>query len=790
MKKFFLVALVFLAFPLLAQAFTDHLVISQVQTTGGPGKTSNDFVEIYNPTSSDIDLKGMRLVKRTKTGTNDTSLKSWTDTAVVPAHGFYLWANSAFTEIGAVPDATTSGTIADDNGIALRIGSDNTGTVIDSVAWGSATNLFAEIAAFATNPAANQSLERLPGSDLGNGADTGNNAADFFLQAATHPRNLQSQVVPPISVEPPPSPPPPPPPDDSDDEETPSPPPPPPPPSDETPPPGDEQPSDNGGGQPPPAPPPPPQPPPPPPPPTFSSDILISEFLPNPDGPDSGEEWIELFNNSLADVDLSGWIFDDEAANGSIGSSAYKIPAPTSIKAQSFLVISLADGTFALDNTGGDSLRLFWPDNTLFKQVSYTDNPKIDSAFALKSDGTYGWTEFPTRGATNQFIQIIQNSETGLTANAQKTGITAAAQTLIKINEIFPDPKGPDSGAEWVEIINAGTTPVYLQNWILDDGGTDSSIGSSNYKIENPTIPPGGFLVLVIPAGKFSLDNTSDTVRLFNENKVLIDFVTYESALEDLSYAQLNGIWVWGSPTPNAANIANTQTESVAAPEPVEVVISELFPEPARKSQQEEFIELYNPGDIDADLTGFKLADAASDYELKNVIPAGAYLIVLKSESNISLNNTGKETVSLTDLAEVTVAQVEYEDAPLDQSYNLTPDGTYQWSAKLTPGLPNQIEKAAANVPTVKKKKATVPKANVDLLSDKDTDSSAQTDFLPDSTGIASGTNITAASPIDFAGQAPPNATAQWLWFLAGSFAFNLAFCYILVKLMLRNKNL
>ena len=189
---------VILALPA-AAATADHLVISQAQITGGAGKTTNDYVEIYNPTEADIDLKGMRLVKRTKTGTSDTSLKSWTDSAIVKAHGYYLWANSSYTDVAAAADVTTTGSLADDNGVAIRNGASDTGTIVDAVAWGAAANVFVEGAAFSTNPEVGQSLERKPGSGAGNGEDTADNSADFFLQATSHPRNSASAVEPAIT---------------------------------------------------------------------------------------------------------------------------------------------------------------------------------------------------------------------------------------------------------------------------------------------------------------------------------------------------------------------------------------------------------------------------------------------------------------------------------------------------------------------------------------------------------------------------------------------------------------
>jgi hypothetical protein len=271
MRKFLFIFIVFVSFfPIFAIADTDHLVISQIQITGGAGHTNEDFIEIYNPTSQSIDLNGMRLVKRSKTGTADTLIKSWTDSTLISAHGFYLWANSTFTSIATVPDITTTGTLADDNGIALRQGPNDSGTIIDSVAWGAAANAFVEGSVFAANPGAGQSLERSPGGSDGNAIDINNNSADFF-SGTSHPRNLLSPVVPAIVI--------PPPADPVPDPTSPNPPIPPP-----------ASPSSSGSSQP-----------------AYSSAVKISEFLPNPEGADSGEEWVELSHRKVSISPAGNW---------------------------------------------------------------------------------------------------------------------------------------------------------------------------------------------------------------------------------------------------------------------------------------------------------------------------------------------------------------------------------------------------------------------------------------------------------------------------------------------------
>lgn len=157
-----------------------YIVISGVQTTGGSGQTTNDFVQLYNPTSNPLNLKGYRLVKRTKTSISDTLLKSWTtDTMILPG-ATYVWANTDYTTIAQAPDVTTSGSIADDNGVALRNGPNDTGTIIDAVAWGATQNVFIEGSAYPTNPTANQLLARKMAGGVPQ--DTDNNADDFQIQ--------------------------------------------------------------------------------------------------------------------------------------------------------------------------------------------------------------------------------------------------------------------------------------------------------------------------------------------------------------------------------------------------------------------------------------------------------------------------------------------------------------------------------------------------------------------------------------------------------------------------------
>ena len=186
-------------------------IISEVQITGGVGNTTNDFIELYNPLNTPFDLAGYRLVKRTASSTSDSTIKSWNTTTTphtIPPHGFYLWANSGYSSIPTPTDTSTTASIADNNSIALRLGDENTGTVIDSVSWGTVNNSLGEGASLPGNLGANQSYERKVWQGiacfnangiaefLGNGCDTGNNSNDFSLRGIASPQNSLSPIEP------------------------------------------------------------------------------------------------------------------------------------------------------------------------------------------------------------------------------------------------------------------------------------------------------------------------------------------------------------------------------------------------------------------------------------------------------------------------------------------------------------------------------------------------------------------------------------------------------------------
>ncbi len=645
-KAVFMIGLSFLCLPALALA-ENVIYISQVQITGGSGHTTDDFVEFYNPNVQLFNLNGYRLVKRTASGTTDSLIKSWTSDEFIPAFGFYLWANTNFTTIAATPDATTTGSLADNNGIAIRLGPNDSGSIIDSLAWGSANNTFSNLSA--ENPTAGQSLQR---NDLVNTSSAFtigiSNPRNSFITTSSTPASTSTEPsasellatsTPASSTEATSTP-------DTASQASSAPqsilPPPPPPPP----------PAGSGGGIP-----------------AWSKTgaIKISEILANPDGEDSGNEQVELENTSNQTLNLDGWFLDDKPEGSGPKTSAYKLSG--FIQAQQFLNIKIPKGNFALNNSGGDVVNLYYPDKTVADSVSYSANAQENLSYQ-KIGSSWVWSP-TTLGQAN-----VQNF--------QPSGQTSSANNFqISISEILPNPDGQDEGMEWVELYNAEKTAISLKNFILDDSGS-SLPGSSSFTLsENLVIPAGGFLKIVIPEDKFNLNNTEDSLRLFDPAKHLIGEVAYKNAPAGQSYFKdKQAKWLWGLPTPGKENISEVIL-------PV-LWISELVANPT--DGQDEFVEIFNPTENPVPLANLVLevGNKKKIFDSESQIKAKDYLVILEDDLPARLRNSG-QTVILADVLGRQITKLDYPTAKQGFAYASIDGKNYSWTESPTPGKENQF---------------------------------------------------------------------------------------------------
>jgi uncharacterized protein len=167
-----LIPLLFVLSANMVKSAADHIVISEVRNN-----VSDEFVELFNPTDSDIDLTGWSLKRKPQDGDPETNLVSAL-AGEIKANGYFLIAK-ADTYTGTVtPDQSYSGSIGSDNTILLYDDSE-TNSLVDKVGFGSASD--SEISP-ASNPGTG-SIRRI------NNDDTDNNSVDFEVLTTSDPQN-------------------------------------------------------------------------------------------------------------------------------------------------------------------------------------------------------------------------------------------------------------------------------------------------------------------------------------------------------------------------------------------------------------------------------------------------------------------------------------------------------------------------------------------------------------------------------------------------------------------------
>ncbi len=165
------------------------IIITEIQIEGVDSQTE-EFVELYNPGESEVDLTGWYVQKKTQSASSFSTFASSTlsSDAKIPAKGYFLIAreNSSFVSQSNI---TTSYSLAENNTLALK---NPNGEIADKVGWGEAQDFEGSPA---MNPSAGFSLGRIYGSAY---TDTDDNSQDFELQIPT-PKEINQKYV---SIEP------------------------------------------------------------------------------------------------------------------------------------------------------------------------------------------------------------------------------------------------------------------------------------------------------------------------------------------------------------------------------------------------------------------------------------------------------------------------------------------------------------------------------------------------------------------------------------------------------------
>ncbi len=276
----------------------------------------------------------------------------------------------------------------------------------------------------------------------------------------------------------------------------------------------------------------------------YSDDIIINEFLPNPEGKDSAPspngEWIELFNQSEDDVDLGGWQIDDLRDGGS---RPYTISQNTFIKKGEYLVFYYEETKITLNNKG-DEVCLIKPSGDLSDIVSYKEKALEGKSFCRIESSSWVWCLNPTPGKEN--IIVVESENKGYIGknNRNQEGYFSEKSDVLSestFRELFENQEKGKSKENPVEVSIGEAKDLFKGVWVRVKGivlvppkvlgkkifyisDNESGIQIYSYKGEFPDLEAGDRISLI---GKISKQGEEKKINLENKDDiVLIEYYT------------------------------------------------------------------------------------------------------------------------------------------------------------------------------------------------------------------------------------------------------------------------
>lgn len=434
--------------------------------------------------------------------------------------------------------------------------------------------------------------------------------------------------------------------------------------------------------------------------------LVISEILFDADGSDAGKEFIELYNPTAINIDLSGWslkykkdefaesqslaVFSQEADKKLIFKSGFFLVGLNKYEATNYNnVIADAVRTASLPNVEENSavqkitIILSNKDGIEIDSMSYDKNFIIPAGKSFERKvwqeggcgSAQGGGEFlgngcDTDNSSDFEIRNIPNPQnnSSLPESAEEN-LQTPEPTPSPASNLSPEPgSGEAAGVPSSQLIlpvaEAGADREAVIGESIDFDGSDSFD------------PQGKELILTWDFGDKTNAEGTNVSHVYN---AIGEYIVILKA-------------------DNGGNISEDSLKvKVVAPEfSDKIIISELLPNPAGADKDGEWIELYNFGDKKINLKGWILASGAKlkgkqyIFSGDSFIEAKSFLIVGRNESGMVLTNESGN-VSLLWPAEKIISEVSYGSAKEGKSYAFV-NNAWQWSDAPTPGKENSAK--------------------------------------------------------------------------------------------------
>lgn len=395
----------------------------------------------------------------------------------------------------------------------------------------------------------------------------------------------------------------------------------------------------------------------------------------------ASQEFVELYNNSSLDVDVTGWCLSYTSSSGSTTSELVCIAGsdPASkvwLKAKSYIVFvsgeyrkyqaQKGDGVFSyisgMASTGG-TVRLLANTNSEVDRVSWG---------AVTGEVVVA----PAPPGGSALVRIgedtLQDSD------------NFATDFIIKASL-------PRSGGLYETVLDACANIPGVQvnvpvGYEADEQGGCSEVQQgdvcSNIDGYQNTLPLG---YLQDEDGGCSYDYCANLAGL---QASMPEWFTRNESGDCFEYdACLTMSGVQHTVPSNYVDQGDGDCNEV-----VVVEISEILPNPSGADAGKEFIELYNPGDRDVDLSNYMLqvgSNSIKKYSLAGrSIAAHSYMAIYNSEISFTMTNTTGRVVLMSQLGEVYSDTGIYGAAGEDEAW-ANVNGVWQYTNQPTPGAAN-----------------------------------------------------------------------------------------------------
>ncbi len=395
-------------------------------------------------------------------------------------------------------------------------------------------------------------------------------------------------------------------------------------------------------------------------------------------GTTEAPDWVEIYNASAFDADLSGWkIYDSGGQSGTKPKKEFL--AGASIPAKGFYVLVVDDGTesgFGL-SSNGEQIWLENPQGTVARDVTFP---------ALASTQSYGC--YPDGSDQLQVFEVVTKGA----ANSNEVPVV----TSVVLNEVFS--RGTAEEPDWIELYNDGETTVNLTGWKIYDSGGQSG---AKPKMEIPAgtmIAAKSFLVVTVDDGSatgFGLSSGGEKVWLDNTT-MATDSIEFPALEETQSYGRYpdgsTNLQVLGTVTKGAPN--DNTIPQIAALFVNEVYSRGIDTDP-------DWIEIYNDGNTSIDLSGWKIYDSGGqsgakpkkEFPTGTVVASKGFAVIVVddgTESGFGLSSGGEKVWF--EKPDGTLADsLEFPALDENTSYGRFPDGSSNLQVMTT------VTKGAAN---------------------------------------------------------------------------------------------